>query len=228
MATAIRIVASVTLGGGEEMTEPTEIAEAAEPVIDGVWHWRIRNHRIGDSVSSSQLVAAGADVVLVDPVQLAPAALAELPRPTAVALTAKCHQRSAWRYRDEFGAPVWAPEGTVPMDAEPDRRYRAGDVLPGGLRAVHTPGPEEVHYSFLLEAGAGVLFCSDLLGNEPGRGLDFIPLQYHDHPDQTKRSVRGLLDLPFAVLCLDHGPPVADDPKAAIRALLEADGLIRP
>jgi hypothetical protein len=28
--------------------------------------------------------------------------------------------------------------------------------------------------------------------------------------------------LPFAILCLDHGAPLTEDPKAMIRALLEA------
>jgi glyoxylase-like metal-dependent hydrolase (beta-lactamase superfamily II) len=203
------------------MTEPREIAERCERVADGLWHWRIRNSGIGGSISSSQALAAGADVVLIDPVRLAPDALAELPPPTAVCLTAKCHQRAAWRYQGEFGASVWAPEGTVPMDGEPDRRYRAGDRLPGGLLAVHTPGPEDLHFCFLLEDGGGVLFCSDLLRQQPGADLDFVPLQYHDDPAATRRSVEELLDLRFETLCLDHGPPVVDDPKAAIRALLE-------
>jgi glyoxylase-like metal-dependent hydrolase (beta-lactamase superfamily II) len=203
------------------MTEPDEIAPACERVIDGVWHWRIANRSIGGATSSSQAVAGGEDMVLVDPVRLAPEALAALPRPTAICLTAKCHQRAAWRYQAEFGAPVWAPEGTVPMDGEPDHRYAAGDILPGGLVAVHTPGPERVHYSFLLERDGGVLLCSDLLGRRPGQELDFIPPQFHDDPAETRRSVERLEGLPFAVLCLDHGEPLVDDPKSAIRALLE-------
>jgi hypothetical protein len=36
----------------------------------------------------------------------------------------------------------------------------------------------------------------------------------------TVRSVESLLDLPFSILCLDHGPPLKDDPKAALRELL--------
>jgi glyoxylase-like metal-dependent hydrolase (beta-lactamase superfamily II) len=203
------------------MTEPREIAPVCERVTDGVWHWRISNHAIGGATSSSQAVASGDELVLVDPVRLAPEALAALPRPTAICLTAKCHQRSAWRYQAEFEVPVWAPEGTVPMDGEPDHRYGAGDRLPGGLLAVHTPGPEWVHYSFLLERDGGVLLCSDLLGRRPGHELDFIPLQFHDDPAETRRSVERLGDLPFAVLCLDHGEPLVDDPKAAIRGLLE-------
>jgi glyoxylase-like metal-dependent hydrolase (beta-lactamase superfamily II) len=203
------------------LTEPREAAESCERVAEGVWHWRIRNSAIGGATSSSQAVASGGDVVLVDPVRLEADAFAQLPAPTAVCLTAKCHQRAAWRYQAELGVPVWAPEGTAPMDGEPDRRYRAGDRLPGGLLAVHTPGPEDVHFCFLLEAGDGVLFCSDLLGQRPGADLDFIPLQYHEDPAATRRSVEGLLELQFRILCLDHGAPVVDDPKAAIRALLE-------
>jgi hypothetical protein len=69
-----------------------------------------------------------------------------------------------------------------------------------------------------------VLFCSDLLSRREGGELQFVALEYHDDPAATRRSVEGLLDLPFAVLCLDHGPPVADDPRSAIRALLDRTG----
>lgn len=203
------------------MTEPREIAASCERVAEGLWHWRIQNSAIGGATSSSQAVECGGEVVLVDPVRLAPDALAGLPAPTAICLTAKCHQRAAWRYQAELGVPVWAPEGTAPMDGEPDRRYRAGDRVAGGLVAVHTPGPEDVHFCFLLADGGGILFCSDLLGQRPGAELDFIPLEYHEDPEATRRSVESLLDLPFRILCLDHGPPVLDDPKAAIRGLLE-------
>jgi hypothetical protein len=34
--------------------------------------------------------------------------------------------------------------------------------------------------------------------------------------------MRKMLDLPFTLLCLDHGPPVTSDLKAAISELLEA------
>ena len=99
---------------------------------------------------------------------MAPDALAGLPTPAAVALTARCHQRSAWRYRSEFGVEVWLPQDAEAADEEPDRRYAEGDLLPGGLLAVRTPGPEWPHYSFLLRARARrpVLFRSH---REPGR-----------------------------------------------------------
>jgi glyoxylase-like metal-dependent hydrolase (beta-lactamase superfamily II) len=202
------------------MAEPNAVAEAAEEVVPGVWRWGVANERIGGAESTGHAVTDGSGVVLLDPVRLGPEALAALGPVSAILLTAQCHQRSAWRYRRELGAPVSAPEGTRPMEEEPDARYRAGELLPGGLRAVHTPGPEEVHFSFLLEGEPGVLFCSDLLTNYGGRGLDFVPLQYHDDPPLTRRTVEGLLELDFDVLCLDHGSAIASDPKAEIQALL--------
>jgi glyoxylase-like metal-dependent hydrolase (beta-lactamase superfamily II) len=202
------------------VTEPRETADTVEEVADGVWHWRIRNANIGGGISSSHAVATETGCVLIDPVRLAPAALATLPPPEAILLNARTHQRSAWRYRRELEVGVWLADDAPAAEEEPDHRYAESDVLPGGLEAIRTPGPEWPHYSFLLRRAPGVLFCSDLLRHD-GSSLAFVPFEYHDDPDETRRSVERLLDLDFAILCLDHGPPLTDDPKAAIRDLLE-------
>ena len=139
----------------EPMTEPREIAPAAEEVAPGLWHWRISNSNIGGHVSSSQALLTREGCVLVDPVRLDDAALGALPRPTATLLTARCHQRAAWRYRDELGAEVWLPEDATAADEQPDHTYADGQLLPGGLRAFRTPGPEWPHYSFLYEGDPG-------------------------------------------------------------------------
>ena len=202
------------------MTEPREIAGQAEEVVDGLYHWHIHNSNIGGAISSSHALVSGDSCVFIDPVRLADEALAALPRPHDVLLTARCHQRAAWRCRRELGAEVWLPADAAPADEEPDRRYAEGDTLPGGLVALRTPGPEWPHYSFLRAAAPGVLFCSDLISHDGRGALRFIPFEYHEDPAATRRSVEGLLDLSFEILCLDHGTPLTDDPKAAIRRLL--------
>src|SRR5674536_312798 len=100
--------------GGPAMTEPREIADHLEQVEDGLFHWRIQNSGIGGNVSSSQALVRHADCVFVDPVRLEDDLLATLPAPTAVALTARCHQHAAWRYRRELGAEVWLPDHAEP------------------------------------------------------------------------------------------------------------------
>jgi glyoxylase-like metal-dependent hydrolase (beta-lactamase superfamily II) len=203
------------------MSEPKAVAETIVTVVPGVWRWHLRDERIG-AESDAHAVRDGAGTVLIDPLPLREAALKRLRPIVAICLTAACHQRSAWRYRRTFGAAVYAPEGARAMDEEPDVRYRAGQMLPGGLRAVHTPGPEQAHYAFWREPSPAVLFCPDLIMLDAGGELAFIPAEYHDDPQATRDSVRRLLDLAFEVLCLDHGPPITADPHAALRTLLGA------
>jgi len=158
-------------GQGGLMTEPRGVASHVEEVAEGVWHWHVRDERIGGHTSAAHAVRSEAGTTLIDPLPLADEALERLGPVRAICLTAQCHQRSAWRYRRRFGVAVHAPH-TRPMDEEPDERYLPGDLLPGGLRVIHTPGPEEAHYSFLLERSPRVLFCSDLLMYEHDE-LDF-------------------------------------------------------
>jgi hypothetical protein len=195
------------------MAEPPAVAERAEEVVPGVWRWAVANANIGGAESTAHAVRGAEGIVLLDPIRLDPGELERLGSVVAICLSAQCHQRSSWRYRRELGAPVYAPEGTRPMEEEPDRRYGAGDELPGDLRAVHTPGPEDVHFSFLRPGAPSVLFCSDLLTHYEGAELEFVPFPYHDDPDRTVTTVAGFLDLEFDV-------PITADPKAAISDLL--------
>jgi glyoxylase-like metal-dependent hydrolase (beta-lactamase superfamily II) len=210
------------------VSEPKTIASDIETVAPGVWRWSVEDDRIGYE-SDAHAIASGNGIVLIDPLRLETAALERLGPAEAICLTAACHQRAAWHYRRQFGVKVYAPVGTRPMEEEPDIRYQAGDVLPGGLQAIHTPGPEVAHYAFLLPQPRGILFCPDLLSHAEGEPLAFVPAAYHESPALTRQSVRNLLALDFAVICFDHGVPLRDDPKAALRALLardtgEADG----
>ena len=61
--------------------------------------------------------------VLIDPLPLTDAALAEMGKVAAICLTQGHHQRSAWHYRKLFGVPVYAPAGagrTIPARFPPN------------------------------------------------------------------------------------------------------------
>ena len=201
------------------MSEPRTAADRVEEVVPGVWSWSVHDDRI-DFVSTAHAVGDGDEVVLIDPLPLASNALAELGDVTAICLTAGTHQRSSWRLRRELGARVYAPALSRQIEEEPDVRYSDGDELPGGLRAVFTPGAGTTQHTFLLEREGGVAFVPDLFTHVPERGLRTVWDEYMHDPAEARRSIEKLLELPFSVLCLDHGAPVTDDPKGAIRALL--------
>jgi glyoxylase-like metal-dependent hydrolase (beta-lactamase superfamily II) len=206
----------------ESMSEPSAIAQRIQEVIPGVWRWCVQDDRIHSESDAHAVVEAGS-ATLIDPLPLAEKALRRLEPIAAICLTAKCHQRSAWRYRKQFSVKVYAPAGVRPMEEEADVWYRAGDRLPGGLHAIHTPGPEEVHYGFLLTREPGVFFCPDLLMHGKGK-VEFVPPEFHVDHAATQASVRRLLDLRFSVLCFNHGTPITDNPQAVLRELLQRTG----
>lgn len=202
------------------MTEPTTRARRIDTVVPDVWEWTIEDDRIGGFPSSSYAFTTGDGTVLVDPLPLEPDLVGNLGTVHAIVLASGSHQRAAWRYRRELGAPVWIPELVRENEEEPDERYSDGDTLPGGLKAFFTPGAGTTQHSLLLE-DRRVLFCPDLLMLPPGGELALVPPQYMHDPGRARESAASLLDLEFDVLCTGHGGAVASDAKAALRAALE-------
>jgi glyoxylase-like metal-dependent hydrolase (beta-lactamase superfamily II) len=202
------------------MSEPKAVATETEEIAPGLWYWSIEDERIGGYVGSAHALRSGDSVVLIDPEPLEEDALRALGRVSAICLTSGSHQRSAWRLRRQLGVEVYAPSPVREVDEEPDIRYEEGDVLPGGLQTIFTPGAGTTQHAFLHEGDPAVLFTSDLFVHPPGEPLGFVPEEYLHDPAEARRSARKLLELEFSLLCTGHGRPVTDDPKAAIRALL--------
>jgi hypothetical protein len=201
------------------VSESAAVADSAQEVAPGVWHWAIEDERLGGFVGDSYAVAGESGVVLVDPHRLAPDALERLGQVEAIVLSNGSHQRSTWRLRRELGAPVHAPALSRELDEEPDARYGDGDELPGGMTAVFTPGAGTTQHTLLR---GDVALVPDVLLRIPGQGVQLVPEEYAHDRDEARRSAEKLLDLPFTTMLLLHGGPVADDPKAQIRAALDA------
>ncbi|MCC6484714.1 MAG: MBL fold metallo-hydrolase [Armatimonadetes bacterium] len=204
------------------MPEPEGTAKYLGEIAPGVHHFSMLDNRI-NAQSDSYVIENASSVVFVDPLPMQDSDLERLGKPGAIVLTASCHERASHRYSQKYQIPIWAPEGAVDFEDEPDRYYTAETALPAGLQPVHSPGPTEAHYSLYLPEGVGLIFCADLLTN-PGEGiLHFVPSEYQDAPLQTRDSVRNLLKLRFEILCPNHGAPVLKDARQKITEALGRD-----
>jgi hypothetical protein len=201
------------------MSEPTTIATGFDEVVPGVRHFQIQDERI-HHISDAYALAERGKVVLVDPLPVEAAVLRRLGAVEAIVVGTPNHQRSAWRYRRQTGAKVWAPAGSQGLEETPDEAFEEGALLPGGLRALHAPGPKGPHFVFHLERAAGVLFCSDLMLNEPGAGVIFLRAKYLAEPERAPVTARRLLDLDFETLCFGHGAPIPRGGREAVEGLL--------
>jgi glyoxylase-like metal-dependent hydrolase (beta-lactamase superfamily II) len=206
------------------MSEPKATAAAIDVVMPGLLHWTVDDDRIG-SRSDAWALTNGPDTVLVDPLPLEPDALGVLGAVRLVVLTIQSHQRSAWRLRAHFKVPVFAPRGSVGLEQEPDYWYEDGAELPGGLRAIHAPGPCEASYAIHLPRGdGGVAFVGDLLIRPaPDGPVEFVPSEYLDDPARARESARRLLAVAPAVVCPGHGAPILEHGADAIRQAIERD-----
>jgi glyoxylase-like metal-dependent hydrolase (beta-lactamase superfamily II) len=202
------------------VSEPKTVATTLEEVVPSVRRWSIHDDRI-NFVSAAYAVSGDEGTVLIDPLPLDPAALAELEGVSAIVLTCGSHQRSAWRYRRELDARVYAPALSKEIDEEPDVRYGDGERLPGGLDAVFTPGVGTTQHTLLLAGEPAVAFVADTLVQEKDGTVGMVPERYIYDLGEARRTLGRLLELDFDVMCLMHGGVLRDDPKAAVRLALE-------
>jgi glyoxylase-like metal-dependent hydrolase (beta-lactamase superfamily II) len=207
------------------MTEPRTRAESVE-VLDedlGLYYWTIEDDRIGGNPSTAYAVRREDEpAVLIDPLPLAPEALAELGEIQAIVLTAASHQRSAWRLRAELEVPVWAPALAQELEEEPDERYGHSMVLPADLVAFSSPGAAPDQHTLVLDDYVG--FVPDLVQSLVDGELKLTDDEYLENPIQARETVRLLLEQSIDILCPAHGVPLVDDVHGQLQAALEAAG----
>ena len=189
-------------------------------ISPGLWHWIARHERIGIDVSSYYLAA---ERVLLDPM-LPADGLEWFERegaPEHILLTNRHHDRHAWEIAQAFGARVHCVRNGVHElegrgEVEP---FDFGDRLPGGV-AVHEVDAISPDETALHIPAHGALACADGVIRFGGPRLGFVPDQFMDEPDETKRRLREaygrLLELDFDVLLLAHGEPMAGGAKQAL------------
>ena len=160
--------------------------------------------------------------VFIDPIDPP----AELGTPDHVLVTVYWHGRTTG---DVGARRVWAST----RSAQPLRNrkisvtdpFRAGDDLPGGIRALQTARAAEVVYwlpehhavvagDVLLGAGAKPRATTDALRLCPEGWLG-----KRTHED-LRDTLRPLLELPVERVLVSHGEPLLSDGKRALAALL--------
>jgi glyoxylase-like metal-dependent hydrolase (beta-lactamase superfamily II) len=189
-------------------------------ISPGIWHWTARHERIGVEVSSYYFAS---ERVLLDPM-VPPDGIEWFEgrgTPQHVLLTNRHHDRQAWRLHERFGCEIHCVRnGLHELEGRgPVKPFDFGDELPGGavVYEVDAICPDETALYFPSHRA---LACADGVMHYGGE-LGFVPEQYMDDPEETKRGLRqayaGLLNLDFDVLLVAHGSPLLAGAKRALR-----------
>src|SRR6478672_2396206 len=84
------------------------VATEIEPLATGLWIWRVYDPAVKADLFSTSL-ATSAGIYLIDPVLLAPHAIAELTKLGSIAgivVTNENHHRAATKFADQFQVPI--------------------------------------------------------------------------------------------------------------------------
>ena len=204
------------------MAEPQTRADRIDHLFPWLLHWSIADERIGSFRSDAYAVETPDGLMVIDAVPLVPHLQESLGTVAGLFLTHGNHQRSAWRLRRELGAPVYAPAGATGLDEDPDVWFDARTVLPGGLVGVEAGGFDAACYlSFTHADGTGVVFCGDLICQDPGEPYRF-PVQpgYFDQAAGAE-DARRLLELRTTALCPAHAAPIRDGCRQALQGAID-------
>ena len=142
-----------------------------------------------------------------------------------VLLTIFWHARSAQAIADRYGgARVWAH---APAADEARKRvgvtdtFDAGDPLPGGVEALDAHRAWEIFF-WLPEHRA--LVAGDALLGAPGGGVRIPEAWLADiAPDDYRRSLQPLLELPVELILVAHGEPVLENGREALARALATE-----
>jgi glyoxylase-like metal-dependent hydrolase (beta-lactamase superfamily II) len=193
----------------------------------GLFHWVAKHPRIGIPVSS-YYVAESATVL--DPMVPEEGLdwFREGREPRSLVATNRHHDRQATQYMDAFGIDAMlVPESGLHEYEGKDIEvtpYCVGEEIVPGI-VCHPVGAICPDDMALEIRSAGALALADGLMHY-GDDVSFVPDDYMDDPDGTKRglvqSFRRLLDVDFDTLLFAHGEPIVGGGKDALRRFVQS------
>jgi hypothetical protein len=195
-------------------------------VLPGMWQWSWFSEEKKLDFNGL-LLMVGEHRVLVDPPPMAPEDVEQVKRLGQVdyiAVTNRDHVRESATYRSEFRCQLWFPEADAPqMDVKPDKTYKDGELLPGGIWVVHLRDQKSPGESALfIQQGRGTMIVGDALLGKPAGSVSMLAAEKFADPHKAREGLRRLLKYNFDVLLVGDGASILGGAKQAVETFLQA------
>ncbi|MBA2252074.1 MAG: hypothetical protein H0W13_05120 [Nitrospirales bacterium] len=190
----------------------------------GIWQWSWFSEEKKLDFNGLFLTV-GEHRILVDPPPMTPADVQQIQRGGRVdyiVITNRDHVREAAAYQNQFACQLWLPETDAPqMDVKADKTYKDGELLPGGIWAVHlhdqkSPG----ECALFIQQGKGIMIVGDaLIGKQPG-SVSMLPVEKYADPAKARDGLRRLLKYNFDSLLVGDGVSILSGAKPVVETAL--------
>lgn len=140
-----------------------------------------------------------------------------------ILLTNRDHEREASVYQAEFGCQVMVPEADASqMTIKADKTYKDGELLPGGIWAIHLTDQKSPGESALfLQRWKGILIVGDALIGKPPGSLTMLPSEKYADAAKAREGLRRLLKYHFDAILVGDGAVILTGAKPAVERALE-------
>lgn len=193
-------------------------------VLPRIWEWSWFSEE-KQLDFNGHLLAVGEHRVLIDPPPMDSNALAQVRQGGQIdyiLITNRDHIREAETFKKEFSCRVLVPEKDADeMNLQPIQPYRDGELLPGGIWAIHladqkSPG----ECALFLQQGKGILIVGDaLLGKPPGL-VSLLPPEKYADISKAREGLQRLLKYQFDSLLVGDGTSIVTGAQAIVEHTL--------
>lgn len=182
-------------------------AAEIEPVAPGIFLWRYYDPALKTDLFSTGLETPSG-TYLIDPIPLAPEALAGLKNIAGIVVTNQNHVRASEEFAARFRGPVYSA---------------ASDPFASGLTAIAIDGAAAEEIAIHSPANDRTIVIGDALINFEPYGFTFLPAKYASNSKLMRESLEKLLDYSFDRILFAHGMPIVSDARARLETLLKND-----
>lgn len=196
-----------------------------QQLLPGIWEWSWFSQE-KQLDFNGHLLSIGEHRVLIDPPLLTAEDMAHVKKGGQVdyiLLTNRDHEREAAAYQREFGCQLMVPDADAPqMTIKADKTYKDGELLPGGIWAIHLKDQKSPGESAMfIQQGRGILIVGDaLIGKPPGSLAMLSPEKYAD-AGRAREGLRRLLKYNFDTILVGDGTSILSGAKQAVERAVQ-------
>ncbi len=194
-------------------------------LLPGIWQWSWFSQE-KQLDFNGLFLSVGEHRVLVDPPPMTQDDLSQAKQGGQVdyvLLTNRDHEREAATYQREFGCQVMVPEADASqMTIKADKTYKDGELLAGGIWAIHLKDQKSPGESALfIQQGKGVLIVGDALIGKPSGSLAMLSPEKYADAGKAREGLRRLLKYTFDTILVGDGTAILTGAKQAMERLFQ-------
>lgn len=194
-------------------------------ILPSIWQWSWFSEE-KQLDFNGLFLTVGEHRILVDPPPMAAEdrlAIRKSGQVDYILLTNRDHEREAAACQADFACQVMVPEADAPqMAIKANKTYKDGELLPGGIWAIHLQDQKSPGESALfIQQGKGVLILGDALIGKPPGSLAMLPAEKYADAGKARAGLQRLLKYNFDTLLPGDGAAILTGARQAVERALQ-------